>query len=280
MKHRVLAVSLDFALRAAAGLLLASPIVAAVTSTGLTHFPDGDRLLFEPGGLMLVEVARALWSAVVPLVQAELVMGLVLALALTVPYALLLVAFSRNAPATAAELWGKAVTRVPSLVALQGLALLAQSAALLAVAALAAGLREALVGATSRRADLVFLAALALGGLVVLVLGALRDLASAACTEETLRSPAAVRRGLAALVRAPGAVVYGFGQALLAGAALVAVGALLTGALDVGRPGASRIVLVLVVHLSVLLGRSLCRAFWLRRALQLAAPRAPIEPSF
>ena len=269
MKQRAFAVALDFALRGAAGLLLASPVVAAVASTGITRFPEGDRLLFEPGGLMLVEVARALWSAVVPLVQAELVMGLVLAVGLVVPYAVLLVAFSRRVPATASELVGRAVTRVPPLVALQGLTLLAQSAALLAVATLAAGLREAFVGATSRRADLVFLALLGLGGLLVLGLGALRDLSSAACVEETLGSPAALRRGCAALVRAPGAVLAGFGAAGLATGALIAAGALVTGALDVGRPGAFRVVLVLVLHQAVLLGRSVCRAWWLRRALGL-----------
>ncbi|HWP09718.1 MAG TPA: hypothetical protein VNN72_28445 [Polyangiaceae bacterium] len=274
MKHRVLAVALDFALRGAAGLVLASPVVAAVASTGITRFPEGDRLLFEPGGLMLVEVARALWSAVVPLIQAELVMGLVLALGLVVPYAVLLVALSRRAPKTTAELFGRAMTRVPPLVALQGLTLLAQSAALLALAAFAAGLREALVGATSRPADLVFVLVLALGGLVVLGFGALRDLSSAACVEDELASPAALRHGLAALLRAPGAVFSGFGAAAVAAAACVAAGALLTGALDVGRPGAFRVALVLALHQAVLLGRTLCRAFWLRRALGLVEPRA------
>jgi hypothetical protein len=269
MKHRVLALGLDFALRAGAGLLLASPLVAAVASTGITRFPEGDRLLFEPGGLLLVEVARTLWSALVPLIQAELVMGLVLALALVVPHAVLLVALSRRVPASAAELFGKALTRVPPLIALQGLTLLAQSAALLAVATLAAGLREALLGATSRRADLVFLAVLAFGGLVVLGLGALRDLSSAACVDGALGSPAALRRGLAALRKAPGAVLSGFGAAAVAAGSLVAAGALLTGVLDVGRPGALRVVLVLVLHQAVLLGRSLCRAFWLHRALGL-----------
>ncbi|HEX5099961.1 MAG TPA: hypothetical protein VFV94_10695 [Polyangiaceae bacterium] len=277
MKHRVLAVGLDFALRAGAGLVLASPLVAAVASTGITRFPEGDRLLFEPGGLMLVEVARTLWSAVVPLIQAELVMGLVLALGLVVPYAVLLVALSRREPRTLSDLFGTAMTRVPPLVALQGLTLLAQSAALLALATFAAGLREALVGATSRRADLAFVAVLALGGLVVLGLGALRDLSSAACVEETLGSPAALRRGVAALLRAPGAVLSGFGAALVAASACVGVGALLTGALDVGRPGAFRVALVLVLHLAVLLGRSVCRALWLQRALGLVEPKAAAD---
>ena len=101
MKQRALTIALDFTLRAAAGLLVASPVVAAVASTGITRFPEGDRLLFEPGGLMLAEVARQLWSALAPLVRAELTTGLVLGMALIVPYSLLLVALSGRARGTA-----------------------------------------------------------------------------------------------------------------------------------------------------------------------------------
>lgn len=271
MKHRALAVALDFALRGAAGLLLASPVVAAVASTGIARFPEGDRLLFEPGGLMLAEVARSLWSAAVPLIRAELVTGLALGVALIVPYALLLVALSGRA-SSAAALWSEVVTRVPSLLALHGLTLLAQGGALLALGTVAFQLRGALVGATSRGADLVLVGGALLGGLLALGLGALRDLASAACVHGSLSSRAALADGVTALRRLPGRVLYGWAPPLGAGAALVGAGALLTGALDVSRPGAWRVALVLAVHQAVLLGRCLCRAFWLRRALGLVEP--------
>jgi hypothetical protein len=193
MKQRALAVGLDFALRGAAGLILASPVVAAIASTGIPRFPEGDRLLFEPGGLMLVEVARALWSAAIPLVRTELVTGLLLGIALLVPYSLLLVALKRRA-STPLELWGEAVTRVPSLLALHGLALLTQGGAILATTTFALGLRPSLVGATSRGADLMVVGVLLFGGLLVLGLAVLRDLASAACVEESLGSRVALGR--------------------------------------------------------------------------------------
>jgi len=271
MKQRALAVAVDFALRAAAGLLIASPVVAAVASTGIARFPEGDRLLFEPGGLMLAEVARTLWSALIPLLRAELMTGLVLGMALIVPYSLLLVALSGRARGTAA-LWGEAVTRVPSLLALHGLTLLTQGGVVLATATVAVQLRTGFVGATSRGADLVFVGVLLLGGLGVLTLTTLRDLASAACVQGSLTSRSALTTGVATLRRAPGRVIRDFAPPLLAGVALVAAGAVLTGSLDVSRPGAWRVVLVLAVHQAALLGRSVCRAFWLGRALRLVEP--------
>jgi len=272
MKHRAaFAIAVDFALRGAAGLLLGSPVVAAVASTGIGRYPEGDRLLFEPGGLMLTEVARALWTAAVPLIRAELVTGLALGMALIVPYSLLLVALSGRGSSTAA-LWGEVVTRVPSLLALHGLTLLTQGGALLAAGTLAFQLRSALVGATSRGADLVLVGIALLGGLLVLGLAALRDLASAACVQGSLHSRAALASGVSTFRRLPGRVFRGWAPPLGAGAALVGAGALLTGALDVSRSGAWRVALVLAVHQTVLLGRSLCRAFWLSRALRLVQP--------
>jgi len=268
MKQRALAVGLDFALRAAAGLILASPVIAAIASTGIPSFPEGDRLLFEPGGLMLVEVARALWSAAIPLVRTELVTGLLLGMALLVPYSLVLVALKRRV-VTTVELCGEAVSRVPSLLALHGLTLLTQGGAILATATVASGLRTSLVGATSRGADLVVVALLLLGGLLVLGLAMLRDLASAACVEESVGSRVAVGRGFAALLRSPGGVLRAWAGPLATVVVLVAASAWLTGKVDVSRAGAWRVGVVLLAHQAVLFARSVCRAWWLGRALAL-----------
>ena len=278
MKHRTLAVLLDFALRGAAGLVLASPVVAAIASTGIPRFPEGDRLLFEPGGLMLVEVARALWSAAMPLVRAELVTGLLLGMVLLVPYSLVLVALERRA-GTAGELWGEAITRVPPLLALHGLALLTQGGAILAAVALALELREGLVGATSRGADLVAALVLLLGALLVLALAVFRDLASAACVQGSVRSNEALARGFSTLRRAPGRVLRGWVGPLAAVVGLLVAGAWLTGRVDVSRAGAWRIGVVLVVHQAVLFARSVCRAWWLGKALVLVSPQLPTGSS-
>ena len=272
MKYRTLAVGLDFALRGAAGLVLASPVVAAIAATGIPRFPEGDRLLFEPSGLMLAEVGRALWSAAMPLVRTELVTGLLLGMALLVPYSLVLVALKRRV-STSVELWGEALTRVPPLLALHGLALLTQGAAILGAATFAFQLRPSFVGATSRGADLVAWGMLLLGGLVVLGVAVLRDLASAACVEETLGSREALGRGVSALLRAPGRVLRGWAAPLGTVVALLAAAAWVTGSVDVSRAGAWRVGVVLFVHQAVLFARSVCRAWWLGSALALVSPQ-------
>lgn len=272
MKHRAFAVGLDFSLRSGAGLMLASPLVAAVASTGIPRFPEGDRLLFEPGGLMLAEVARSLWSATMPLVRTGLLTGLLLGLVLLVPYSMVLVAVRRGATTTA-ELWGQAMTRVPPLLALHGLALLTQGGAILASVTLAFGLREGIVGATSRGADLAMAGVLLFGGLLVLGVAVLRDLASAACVENETRSSEALARGLTTLRRVPGRVLRGWAGPLAMVLGLLAAGAWLTGRVDVSRAGAWRVGVVLFVHQALLLARSVCRAWWLGKALVLVSPQ-------
>ena len=127
MKNTTVAVLVECAFRAGFGALLAVPVATAVASTGIAHFPEGDRLLFEPGGLMLVEVMRALWSAVMPLVRGELVMGLGVVVALVLPHSLMLVACAGGAEESKRELWGRACARAPALLSLKGLTLLAQA---------------------------------------------------------------------------------------------------------------------------------------------------------
>ncbi|HEV8549058.1 MAG TPA: hypothetical protein VGQ57_08520, partial [Polyangiaceae bacterium] len=210
MKPKILAVLGDFALHAVAALLLASPIVAAVSATGVGRFPLSDQILFEPGGRELVEVARLLWGSIAPLVRTSLVTALVFVVLLVLPYGLVLVAFARDAPSPFGRLCGEAATRFPALLALKGLSLCAQGATALAVVTLATLLRESLVGATSRRADLVALAVCALGLSLVLLIGVVRDVASAAAVRHELNGRRALSVGLTAFRRAPKQALLGF----------------------------------------------------------------------
>ncbi len=276
MKHTLIALGLDVALRAGAGLLLASPVVAAVASTGITGFPEGDRLLFEPGGLMLVDVARALLSELMPLVRTELVMGLLLLVALLVPYSVVLVAFSRTRPGSVAELLGRACARVPALLSLKGLTLLTQALTAFLALSVALQVRDALVSGTSRRADLVGLAIALVGGSLMLAFGMVRDLASAAAVSGGAGSRVALLAGLSTLFRNPGRILRIWSLAAIAAVSLVAAGALVTGLLDVSRPGAWCVGSVLLVHQTFALGLVLCRAWWLGHALVLVE-RLPDE---
>lgn len=269
MKQRALAVGFDYVLRALFGVVLALPLAASVAATGITHFPAGDRLLFEPGGLLLVDATRALFAELVPLANAGVVVAFVLMLVMLLPYGVVLSACAPGAPRAGAEVWGRACACLPSLLSLKGLTLAAQALALLFTATVSAPVRAAMAGETSRRADLAALVAGLVGLALVLGLGLLRDLASAAAVQGGIGSRPALVTALEVLVRTPGAALRPASLAALGAGAAVSGAALVAGALDVSRPGAFRVVLVFAVHQAALLALSVCRAYWLGRALGL-----------
>lgn len=267
MKHRALAVLFEFACRGTAALVLAAPLTAAVAATGLGAFPQGDRLLFEPGGLFLVEVARATAPWLSPLANASLVTLTLLGIALTLPAALLWTASTDDAPMAVSALFGRAVALVPSLLALAGFAFLGQ------VLAVCLGLAGAgfFHGAVENpeEGDLWALLPLAAAGLVVLAFGLLRDTASAAVTCGAPNARAALRVALATLVLAPGKLLARWLTPAVAGLALVALVAAAVGAVDVGRPGAGRVLLVTSLHQGVVLALSIARAVWFAGATRV-----------
>ena len=267
--RRPLGVTLYFASHAAAALLLSLPTVALVSGTGVGRFPEGDRLLFQPGGVVAAEVAGNLLSAIPGHVASLLGAGTLLAVLLLVPHTALLVSLSSRENESQAATWGRAIGRVPATISLSGLALLAQALVLFATVTLAGCLKDALGGTTTRHADLAYLAAIALGACLVLALGIVRDLGRAAVVRDALDSKTALLAGLRAFATAPLRSLLGWLTPALAGVALVALGALLATALDVSRPGAWRVWLVALVHQLVAYALCFCRAFWLTASLEV-----------
>jgi hypothetical protein len=282
MKPLHLALPFDYLARGAAGVLLAGPITAVVTATGIGSFPEGDRLLFQPGGLYLVEALRTSWPLLAPLAAASLGTALLVAIALVLPQAALWTALVKNGdrePLTAFV--GRAVGRVPALLSLQGVTFLAQ--------VLVWGATFGLLGAVHQGAwgsapgpDLAALAIPALGAALVLLLGVVRDLGAAASVAGRIHGRAALRAGFACLRHAPvQALTRWMGPALL-GLSLVGAGGLAAGALDVGRAGSLRFLGVGVLHQLVVAALVGCRAAWFNACLELVAAssrpaRAPAD---
>jgi len=265
--RRPLGVSLYFATHAACALLLALPTLSLVTGTGIGRFPEGDRLLFQPGGVLLAEVARVVAPAVSAHTASSLGSATLLGILLLLPHAALLVALSRSERQSQAAVWGRAVGHLPALLSLSGLALLAQAIVFFAALTLAGSVKESLEKTTPRSADLAYLAVVAFGLLVTLVVGLVRDLGRAAAVREWLGSKMALLTGLKTLARTPGRYLLAWGAPALAGLALVALGAVSTTALDVSRPGAWRVWMVALVHQLVAYALCWCRAFWLSASL-------------
>jgi hypothetical protein len=269
MKRVAPAVLLDFVTRACASLALAAPVTAVVAGSGIGSFPAGDRLLFEPGGMLLVEVVRSSWSLLPPLATSSLVtLGAGYA-ALVLPQAVLWTAVAEESPEPRAAFLGRTCARVPALFALAGLGFLAQ------VLALALGLATAgfLRGGASRNAmhaDLGALLIAAVGVAVALLVGIVRDVASATLACGVAGSRAALHAALHCSLRAPGALIGRWLGPAVLGIGLVSAAALVVGSLDVGKPEAFRFVLVALVHQLVVLALSICRAVWFTGAVRVA----------
>jgi hypothetical protein len=267
VKRRTLAVLFEFACRGAAGLVLAAPITAAVAASGLGAFPEGDRLLFEPGGLLLVEVARASWHWLGPLANASLLTLAVVSLALSVPAALLWVTSAEEDDASPPVLFSRACALVPSLLALEGVAFLGQILTLCLGFAAAGWFRSGLENPVA--GDRWALLPLACAALLALGLGIVRDVASASVTCGAPNARSGLRAALAVVAGAPGTLLTRWLRAALAALALVAAVAGAVGAVDVGRPGALRVVAVAVLHQSVVLALSVFRAGWFTGAARV-----------
>ena len=267
--RRPLDVTIYFASHVTAALVLALPTSALVAGTGVGRFPEGDRVLFQPGGVLAAEAARAVGPAVSAHVTSSLAVATLVSVLLLLPHAALLVSLSGGARQPQTVVWGRAVGHLPSLVWLSGVGLLSQAITAFGTLALAGMLRDALASGPTRTADLTYLAVLALGSLVTLAIGLVRDLGRAATVIGSPDSKTALVAGLQAFARAPGRSLLGWGAPAAAGLALVLLGALLTSALDVARPGTWRVVAVALVHQVIAYALCFCRAFWLSASIAI-----------
>jgi hypothetical protein len=269
MKRRTAMIVLDFALRSAFGLLVALPLAATVAGTAIGQFPEGDRLLFAPGGVYLTEVTRLLLPALPPLLTSSLLTTLAFSLLLVLPHSALLVALSETTESPRAAFWGRALERVPTLLAVTALALLAELALLLVFAGLAGMVGRAVAG--ERSADLAAAVVLVIGVALAAAVGLARDLGRAAAVTRDLDGIEALRHGVRTLAgRASTAFLSWVGPSLLS-IIIVAAAALFTGVLDASRPDAWRSGLILVLHQVTLFALAWCRALWLSSSLALSA---------
>ncbi|HEU4404939.1 MAG TPA: hypothetical protein VFS43_06565 [Polyangiaceae bacterium] len=270
--RRAGALALVYLATALPAALAAAPFARAAARL-VGHDPRGDALLWRPGGAWLVEAGRGaleIVPAALPLAPWLLAPW---ALALVVPWGLLLAALVTEGPLGRGA--GRVLLgRLGPLVSLTALSVITRAAALAAGAAFALEFGPSLAGASAsaRTRDLLTLAFALLApvgyGLVRLV----HDLALAACVRR--REAAA-----ASLVTALGTVYRGFGRALapflaslLVQGASVALAAWAVGRL-MGTP--DEWPWVLALHQATLLVVVVARALWLRRALALVGPPWP-----
>lgn len=275
---RAIAVVLVFAWELAWGLVVATPVHAWVKQAWGAH-PDGDAVLFEPGGralvLMLGNGGDAM-GVVVATVAVLLVAGAVLG---QVPLGALVAALARrtrfvDALATGVRAWLplSAVLVIAGVV--QGVLLAIGG---FAGSALDHALRDALGDARAFGARLVVLAVFVA---IAAVVGIVADLARVAVVRDLETAPAwtNVRAGIGAALRTTrrsfGGALGGWAWRAALAAALLGA-AWMAGGIVGGRGGAALVALFVFRQLMVL-GRTALRASWLAHALRLVPEMASV----
>jgi len=251
-----------FLTRLALGWLVASPLLLRLGQSPLLLGPRGDAALFDPGGLILVELVWGDRSALFGAAKTALVLAGVASLVLALMAVPTLVAFSHRGALSSLRFVHRCVLQLGPLLALSAASL----GATLSIALLYRFLERGLAGTFytvfgERGSDLAQLSLLAAAVAAVAALWLWLDLTRAAVVTCQLGPRAALRVGWARLGRRP------LGLALAAGGRLVlAVGVqALVGISSFHwlRGGTSDWVLVLGLHQLAALIALLLRLDWL-----------------
>lgn len=248
------------------GLCLAWPLASLLAESGVGQRAEGDRALFEGGGYLLLEVLRlhgpALSAALRGLLPV-LALGFLLG---TLGNAALLVALNLRGALRGVDWLARALARLPALCVLGVGTTLAQGLVLLLAALAADGLPDPL--AQPRLATAFSLLPWAGAALAAGALGGFSDVTKAALVRH--ESSLVVALGHAWLTARARPLFGTFGWLPYAAPflAAVALAAPLTEWLDVSRPGAWRVGLVLALHQLVIVVAVSVRAAWYARALR------------
>lgn len=265
-------------LRLALATVVATPLVSVFASSGIGHYPAGDALLFEPGGLMLVEVVRRTAPALGASFNGSLGLLLLAVLPALFGVAVLMVALVEPGRLKLPSCLARAAEVFPSFVLISGLSALAQAAVVLCLTLLGGSLGGSF-GAVERSADLVLLVSLLAGLLGAGLVQMLADLARAARVAGRSSTWDALAAGLNAARGAPGRAAGSFALAAVAALAAVVGSAIVTQWLAVDRAGSWRVALVFVVHQLTVLFTVYVHAVWYSAALRLVSPRPAVRLS-
>jgi len=268
-RRRLGAVAWAYGLRLLVAWIVASPIARTLSSSVAAHHPRGDAVLFDAGGLELVESLRLSMGVLSSELRGALLIGGVLGWLLLVPAAGLLSALADPERSGPAEWTRRGVQLLPRFTLGYGSRLFCQGL-LIALAGVALWLLEPrLPGSWDERQKDLVLVALAMPVLaLVYALGAFEDVLRA----ELLGAPsvgAALRAALGVARRRSSALLVGAVSASLCSLALPIAVAPLVARIDVSRPETWRLIAVTLLHQAVVFALVALRASWLALVLEL-----------
>jgi hypothetical protein len=254
------------------GAALAWPFAAIVGSAYGSH-PRADGVLWEPGGLALLDLVTrrqstlgSLVAHVTTLVLLAVVLGLLPASAL---FACLGFTTPDRKPPTLADALLVAIPAFcPSAVLFATAAVFEVSlgAAAWAGARLASEGFERTLGDVA--ADGIALSLIVACAAVAAIAGVLQEVGRAAVVRFRVGAREGLHTALRALAMAPTALLWSWAWRALASVAPVAFGGFLAGRL--GGRGGSSLAVLLVLHQLIILARTALRASWFARAMRAA----------
>ena len=254
------------------GLLVGYPVVLAIQASGVTAGPEGDRVLFQPGSLLLLELLRigAPWLA--SALRAALLLAALSAVLELLPLALALdLLWLPGRPL--GERAGRALRLFPGFLALSGIALLAQAALLLATSLLVAAFKPVLSSSDERLQSMLPIALFGLGLLSCVGVGYVLDVARAALVQRERGPREALSHALVCFREQPASLLLGAYPSIAGGAfGYLSAAWLLTHLAPNGASNAS-LALGFAAHQLAVLFAIAWRVRWLDLALDLSADR-------
>jgi hypothetical protein len=268
---RVVAIGSLWIARTLAGLLVAIPIVVAISDSGMTNGPTRDAPLFQAGALALLELARTGSALLNSGLKTALVLAGSCAVLDLIPLAAVLDLLERADAENLGARLLRGVSLFPKFLGLSVITLLGQAALVLAGSLLGGALGAALHGQDERVATLLPIAIYALTLLFCICLGAVQDVARASAVERDLGARAALTEALTILRVEPLALLGGAYPSVAGSVCAWLASAWILGKIALGDGKASAIVLAFCVHqIAILLSVGL-RVRWLGRALELGS---------
>ncbi|MGC4088827.1 MAG: hypothetical protein QM756_13185 [Polyangiaceae bacterium] len=259
--------------RSALGWLLGLPFMALVGASGVGGLEGGDRNLFEPGGLWFSELLLKSSASLGATFRAWFPY-LVLALAVrTLPQGALFA--HANQPGSPKEALRAAAARFWPLLAIFGAEFAAKALSVLLSLLLAQGVGDLPLSSSEALRDLPSLAAVLLGGVALGLCTLLADTRRALLFQRPLLGGVAFQQVLSVALPRSKQLAAGYVARLGLSLLIVAVAARMVELCDVSRPGAFRVVLVLLLHQGALFGLTWLEAAWAARVQDACAAQPP-----
>jgi hypothetical protein len=266
-------VAATYLLRAAFGVVLAWPVCEIFARRSLAH-PRTDAILFDPGGLFLVEAFRLDHAAVLQALRGLSAAAVVVFALGLLPLGALIHALGRGGRLGAADLAAAAMRVFGRFSVLLALTSLAIAFVVLAAMSLAAAIRARIAPTVSDpSADLSVAAAWLVGAALIAVIGVVHDLARAAVSQRDVGVMDAVARAVGVVSAHPVVAVFAWAWRAAAGLALVVGAAFATARLDVEHTAG--LVATGLVHQAAVFAVVALRASWLASAIRLSERVAP-----